>query len=211
MTPLKTPAGAAVPGHFIRGGSGAVVLVHEYWGLNAHIRDVALRFADRGLSVLAIDLFDGKVATDAPAAELLAKGLDRGLAVQQLVDARAALKKLMPGGKTAVVGFCLGGGLALEAALAADFAGAVSFYGLPKQADWAALRCPVQGHFADQDEHCSPARVAAAEVELGKRATFFHYAAKHAFFNDTRPEVFSAADAELAFGRTTRFLDEVLS
>jgi carboxymethylenebutenolidase len=115
-----------------------------------------------------------------------------------------------------VTGFCMGGGLALVLATQRPDAvkACVPWYGLipwpDAQPDWSALAAPVRGHYAELDGFFGPDKVAALEAQLrdlGKDAELLVYpGVDHAFFNDTRPEVYDAAAADLAWTRTLEFL-----
>lgn len=196
------------------GGSarGAVVLIHEWWGLNGHIRGIADRLAREGFTVFAVDLYGGRVAKDAEEAEGLMNGLDWGRAVQDLRTATEALRQRSPGTRVAVMGFCMGGALTLLAAANdPQLDAAVPFYGIPPEgaADVTRIRAPVLGHFARHDDWCTPARVDALEKKLkgaSVPAELHRYDAGHAFFNDTRPEVHSPENAATAWKRTVDFL-----
>ena len=116
-------------------------------------------------------------------------------------------------GKVAVMGFCMGGALALAAAVhLEDLAAAVCFYGIPPEqlADPSKLRVPLLAHFADHDDWCTPDRVHALETQL-RHATaeyeLHRYSAQHAFFNEARPEVYDPQAATTAWRRTLAFLD----
>lgn len=191
---------------------GAVVLIHEWWGLNAHIRGIADRLAHEGFTVFAVDLYGGRVAKEAKEAEQLMNGLDWGKAAAALRSATEALRQRAPGTKVAIMGFCMGGALTLLAA--ANDPGldaAVPFYGIPPEqgADVTRIRAPVLGHFAKNDDWCTPGRVDALEKKLkgaNVAAEIHRYDAGHAFFNDTRPEVYSRDNAETAWKRTVDFL-----
>ncbi|HEX8698449.1 MAG TPA: dienelactone hydrolase family protein, partial [Myxococcaceae bacterium] len=92
-----------------------------------------------------------------------------------------------------------------------EIAACVPFYGIPgdDKVDVTKIRGAVQGHFAQQDNWCSPDRVNALEKKLqgaGVQVEIHRYEAQHAFFNDTRPKVYSKPDAELAWRRTVEFL-----
>jgi carboxymethylenebutenolidase len=201
---LREPAAGPAP--------GAVLLVHEWWGLNEHIRAVADRLVREGFTVFAVDLYGGKVAKDEASAEQYMNSMDWKQAGDVLKRASEALRQRKPGTKVGVMGFCMGGAVALAAAAKdPDIAACVPFYGIPGEdkADVTKIRAAVQGHFAKQDGWCSPERVDALEKKL-KAAhvpTELHrYDAQHAFFNDTRPTVYSKTDAELAWKRTVAFL-----
>ncbi|MDE3086647.1 MAG: dienelactone hydrolase family protein [Acidobacteriota bacterium] len=206
---LASPASGPGPG---------VVVIQEWWGLVPHIADVADRFAAEGFTALAPDLYHGtKVPVGEPdeaGKEMMA--LDLGRAGRDLSGAVDELSRRASGSRVGVVGFCMGGGLALVLACQRpDAVGAcVPFYGLipwpEARPDYAKLDAPVLMHIAGRDEFFSPA--AAADLEatlraLGKQAESHVYdGAQHAFFNDTRPEVHDAEASGLAWRRTVDFL-----
>jgi carboxymethylenebutenolidase len=212
---LSAADGTTVPGalHVPAGGPGrgAVVLIHEWWGLNGHIHGVADRLTREGFTVFAVDLYGGKVAPDAATAGQYMGAVDWKAAVETLLRASEALHARAPGTKVGVTGFCMGGAAALLlAARDPQLAACVPFYGIPQEsrADLTRIRAPVLGHYARHDEWCTPERVDALEQKLkaaGIPVELHRYDAQHAFFNDTRPEVYSAQDAETAWRRTVAF------
>jgi len=115
-----------------------------------------------------------------------------------------------------VVGFCMGGGLALVLACQRPdaVAAVVPAYGVipwpDAQPDYPAMRAAVLGHVAELDGSFTPEAARALEarlVALGRDATFVVYpGVDHAFFNEDRPEVYDAASAELLWDRTVTFL-----
>jgi len=191
---------------------GAVILIHEWWGLNEHIRAVADRLAREGFTVFAADLYPGRVAKDAATAQQYLGSMDWKQAGEDLQRAADALRQRNPGTKVGVTGFCMGGAVSLFAAARdPQIAACVPFYGIPgdDKVDVTKIRGAVQGHFARKDDWCSPARVDALEKKLQDAhvpAEIHRYEAQHAFFNDTRPDVYSKPDAELAWRRTVDFL-----
>jgi carboxymethylenebutenolidase len=191
---------------------GAVLLIHEWWGLNAHIRDVADRLAREGFTVFAVDLYQGKVAGDAATAQQYLSAMDWKQAGEVLQRAADALRQRNPGTKVGVTGFCMGGAVSLFAAARdPQLAACVPFYGIPgdDKVDVTRIRAPVLGHFAQEDDWCSPDRVDALEKKLkgaNVPVELHRYEAQHAFFNDTRPNVYSKPNAELAWKRTVEFL-----
>lgn len=194
-----------------------LVVVPEWWGLNAHIEDLCNRFAAKGFLVIGVDLYGGRTTTDPSEAARLAGEMQTADA---LVVIGAAIERLRadPGcnGRVGVVGFCLGGAMSLAAAANLPVDAAVPFYGLPKAefARWDQVRGPIEGHYARRDGYITPARVEAVRDALlaaGKAAEFHFYDADHAFANDTRPEVYDRAAAELALGRAAEFLHRHLS
>jgi len=214
-TQLTGTDGKAVPGYLSEppGGTakGAVLLIHEWWGLNEHIRGVADRLAREGFTVFAADLYGGKVANDEATAQQYLGSMDWKQAGELLRRAAEALRQRKPGTKVGVTGFCMGGAVALfVASKDPEIAACVPFYGIPgdDKADVTKIGAPVLGHFAKHDNWCSPDRVAALEKKLkGSNipAELHRYDAQHAFFNDTRPKVYSKPDAELAWTRTVEF------
>ena len=195
-------------------GPGVVVL-QEWWGLVPHIKEVADRFAAAGFVALAPDLYHGDVARSPDEAGKMMMALNIGQTEQ---DLRGAVEYLLnheatTGEAVGTVGFCMGGALSLYAASKNERVGAcVVFYGIhPKVApDFEALRAPVLGLFAEKDTSVPPEAVRALEEKLrahGKSVeTHIYPGTDHAFFNDTRPEVYDAAAAADAWRRTIEFL-----
>jgi carboxymethylenebutenolidase len=218
MIKFARPDGQTVPGYLVEPAKEApgVVVIQEWWGLNDQIKKTGERLAAAGFRALVPDLFRGKVTKDAKEANHLMTGLDWDGAVQ---DIRGALQHLeAKGSKAGVLGFCMGGALAIiAAAKVAEAHAAVCFYGIPPAgaADPAKIRTPLQCHFATDDEWCTPAAVSGLEqkLEAGKvDYRLFRYAGtKHAFFNEARPEVYDRTAAELAFQRSVDFLREHLA
>jgi carboxymethylenebutenolidase len=197
------------------GGGPGVVVIQEYWGLVPHIKDVADRFAAEGFVALAPDLYHGDVAKSPDEAGKMMMALNisqtekdlRG-AVQYLLDAEETT-----GDAVGTVGFCMGGALSLYAASKNRQVGAcVVFYGVhPKvEPDFDNLRAPVLGVFAGKDDFVTPDAVRALEDtmrEHGKSIEPHTYPdSDHAFFNDTRPEVYDADASADAWRRTIEFL-----
>jgi len=213
MIEFQRPDGATSQGYLAEAAAGApaLILIQEWWGLNDHIRSLAERFAAAGFTTLAPDLYRGRLASSADEASHLMTGLDFADATHQ--DLRGACQRLAAGGrKVGVLGFCMGGALTVAAAVhVPGLAAAVCFYGIPPAglADPAQIKIPFQGHFASRDDWCTPAAAAALEKRMraaGAQPELYHYQADHAFFNNARPEVFDAACAQLAWGRSLDFL-----
>lgn len=211
---FKRPDGSACRGYLAEAGKGkpGIVVIQEWWGLNAQICSVADRFAAAGFNALAPDLYQGRVAQDADEANHMMNGLDFAGATFQ--DIRGAVQHLQAAGadKVGVMGFCMGGALTIASAVhVPEVTAAVCFYGIPPKdfADPAAIRIPLQGHFASRDTWCTPEAVdalAAGMKAAGNVPEIHRYEADHAFFNQSRPEVFDAAAAALAWERTLDFL-----
>jgi carboxymethylenebutenolidase len=197
-------------------GSGpGVIVIQEWWGLVEHIKDVCDRFSSAGFTALAPDLYRGKTASGPDEAGELMMALNIGETEQILRRAIAALKsqRSVRGDKVGVVGFCMGGQLALFAAASNPEIGAcVDFYGIHPHVNPALenLQGPVLGIFASRDEYASPEAVAKLDqalTEKGKAHEFKTYPdTDHAFFNDDRPEVYNDAAAKDAWERVLMFL-----
>jgi carboxymethylenebutenolidase len=221
----RRPDGQDVPAYLAmpREGAGApgVVVVSEWWGLGSpkerspHLAD---RLAEEGFRALVPDLFRGKHTTDPGEASRQMNGLDMATAVDQ--DLRGAVQhlKTYPGGKAraGIVGFCMGGALAIAAAVRVpELEVAVAFYGLPpaELADPSRIRVNFQGHFARRDDWVTPARVDELERKLkagGVVYELYRYEAGHAFMNDVRPEAYDAQSARQAWDRAVPFLRRAL-
>jgi carboxymethylenebutenolidase len=201
-------------------GSGpGVVVIQEWWGLVDHIKDVCDRFAAEGFVALAPDLFHGKSTKSPDEAGKLMMALrideaekDLSAAVQYLVSLDSTTSA-----KIGVVGFCMGGALSLYTATKnANVGACVVFYGgHPKVTpDLPNLHAPVLGLYGENDRSITPDTVRQLERQvkaLGKQIDVVIYPdANHAFFNDTRPEVYNAAAAADAWQRTIKFLREHL-
>ena len=193
-------------------GSGpAVVVIQEWWGLVPHIEDVCDRFAAAGFLALAPDLYHGKTTKSPDEAGKLLMEMDADRAEREVAAAgEHLLGRAECSSKTyGVVGFCMGGGLAQYTATKEDgkVGAAVSFYGGFKKVpfDWDNLTAPLlficgeedQGVTAESREREAMLKAKGKTVEL-----VVYPNAKHAFFNDARPEVYKADAAQDAWKRT---------
>jgi carboxymethylenebutenolidase len=206
-----------------------VVVVQEAFGVNAHIKDVARRFAAEGFTALAPEFFhrSGR-GVNIPygdfekARPMLATLSNAGLE-SDLDAAIGELEGRVPGGRVAVVGFCLGGFVAFLAACRTRVATAVSFYGgiarqrpgsplVPLLDEAETIQVPVLLFFGDEDQAIARADVDAIEGrlrELGKEHEVVVYpGAGHAFFCDQRPSYRPEAAAD-AWVRTLGWLRKV--
>jgi carboxymethylenebutenolidase len=210
-------------GYLARPASGegpGVIVLQEWWGVVPHILDVADRFADAGFTALVPDLYRGERSTEPDEAVKLMMAMNLARAGRDMSGAVDYLRDLT-GGPVGVVGFCMGGGLALVLACQRPdaVAAVVPFYGLipwpDARPDYSRLEGALQGHYAEKDGFASPELVAQLQAELdelGKRSEFFVYdGAQHAFFNDERPEVHHQEAAATAWERTLDFLRTELS
>src|SRR3974390_237206 len=195
-----------------RGDAAGVVVIQEWWGLQEQIKGLCNRFALAGFDALAPDLYNGKVVpyhdTDAAGREM--NSLDFMAATRQTI--RGAVQFLARNGaKVGLTGFCLGGAVTIiGAAKIPELTAGVVFYGIPPEeaAKPADVRIPLQAHFANKDDWCTPKAVDAFEKAMktaGKSIEIFRYDAEHAFVNEQRMSVHDRKAAELAWGRATEF------
>jgi carboxymethylenebutenolidase len=196
-----------------------LILVHEWWGLTGHILGIADRFAEAGFIVLAPDLYEGMVTKDAEEAGRLMKSLDQQRALATL-DAAVAYLQQLPGvrsGGLGVTGFCMGGSYALLLACQNHAIRATApFYGdAPPDDVLKQLSAPVLFIGAELDQWITVEkmeRLRAALQRYSKDGEVVIYpGANHAFFNDTRPEVYNREAAEDAWRRVVGFLSEKLA
>src|SRR5256884_755544 len=196
---LSTPAAGRGPG---------VLVIQEWWGLVRQIKSVCDRFAGEGFTALAPDMYHGKSADEPDAAGKLFMALNIAQADRDLRGAAKYLAGHSSTAKLGVVGFCMGGQLALFAAtLNPSIAATVNFYGVHPNVkpDYAKLSGPVLGLFGEKDGFVSPevARgVEAAIKKADKQVEIKIYPGRdHAFFNDENKAAYDKADADDAWRR----------
>lgn len=213
----------ATPGYFARptenGEFPGVVVIQEWWGITAHIKDVTERFARDGFVALAPDLYYGKTADEPDEARKLAMALDGERAIREVAASAkylVGLEYVMPK-KAGVVGWCMGGALSLSAAARNGNIGAVvAFYGRPLDAsDTAKVNAPVLGLYGELDQGIPVSIVRDFGEELknnGIEHEIEIYAdAQHAFFNDTRPQSYDSEASADAWKRTLGWFQKHLS
>lgn len=225
MVEYAGPDGEMLPGYLARpadaaGPLPAVIVLQEWWGLNEHIKDVTRRLALEGFVALAPDLYKGVVATEPDEARKLVMELDMPAAVQEIGSAADFLlaQEFVGGEQVGVMGFCMGGGLTLQTALAdagtGRFGAAVAFYGQPLTPDEAAqVQTPILGLYGADDGGIPVVAVnmmgealTAAGVE---NEIHIYEGAPHSFFNDTRESYRPEAAAD-AWERTVAWFAERL-
>ena len=203
---LATPASGRGPG---------LVVIQEWWGLVPHIKDVCDRLAGEGFVALAPDLYHGESTTEPDEAgkKMMAMNLEK--AGKDMSGAVDYVAERSSGDGIGVIGFCMGGGLALLLATQRPdkIKAAAPFYGVipwpAAQPDWTKVKGAVQGHYAEKDDFANPESVRALEQQLknaGCEVEMFIYPnTDHAFFNDTRPEVHDADASRQAWDRSLAF------
>src|ERR1700733_10827979 len=210
---LATPASGSGPG---------VIVIQEWWGLVDHIEDVGDGFAAAGFVALDPDLYPAKKERpgepDEAGKAMMAVQLDQ--AGRDMSGAVDEVLRRSSGDKVGVIGFCMGGGLALVLATQRPdaVAAVVPCYGIipwpDAQPDYAAMSAAVLGHYAEKDDFFTPEAANALADQLrgmGKSVEIVIYSdTDHAFFNDTRPEVYDANASRALWDRTLAFFREHL-
>jgi carboxymethylenebutenolidase len=196
-------------------GSTAVILIHEWWGINEHIRDIASRYAREGYICIAPDLFRGKTASNPQEAAKLMNELPLDDGVNTIKRAIEESRDKYGVTKFGITGFCMGGTFALRAACMNDtLAASAPFYGdIPGAEILSKLKAPTLFIAGERDNWITPEKVEGlkeAAREHGLPIEVVSYDADHAFFNDTRPEVFNAGAASDAWQRVLNLFNETL-
>lgn len=225
MVSFNRPDGKSVNGYLAEPAAGGnapgIVVIQEWWGMDAEIKGVADKLAKAGYRALVPDLYRGKVALEANEAKHLMEGLNFGDAAGQ--DIRGAVQYLKKDSKkVGVTGFCMGGALTVLSALNVPEADAgVIWYGYPplEYVDASKVRMPLLGHWATQDQAFPISGVEALEKKLREASVefeFHRYNAKHAFANQAADAKkldmlkYDRQAAELAWQRTMDFLAKKL-
>lgn len=211
---FKSPDGKDAMGYLIKSKKPShkyILVIQEWWGLNDYIKNEADKLAAEfpGANILALDMYDGKVASTPDSAMAYMKSMS----IERLKNiARAGI---MYGGKKAdiyTVGWCFGGMWSLQTALlAGDQAkGCIMYYGRPENdvEKLKSLRCDVIGFFGLQDKMPSPEVVMQFEKDMisaGKTLTTYNYEAPHAFANPSNPKYNPEATKD-AYEKSVAFL-----
>jgi len=208
---LYTPAG--------KGPFPALIVIHEWWGLNDWVKEQAGKLADQGYVALAVDLYRGKVADNPDLAHELMRGLAEDRATRDLraaydfLASQASVKKDRIGS----IGWCMGGGYALDTALAEpQLAATVINYGhvATEPAELKKINAPILGIFGGQDRGITlddVKKFQQAMEQLGKKIEVKIYPdAGHAFENPNNKQGYRPEDAADAWQRTVDFLAATL-
>lgn len=194
-----------------------VIVIQEWWGLDAHIRALADRFAGEGFVALAPDLYHGQVTTEPDDARKLLMALNSDMAVTEI---RAAMQYLtnmdaVEPKTVGVIGFCMGGRLTLAAASTGDdrIGAVAAFYGGGVQATpefVAGINAPVLAVYGAEDASIPAAQREALAAEMDRQGKTFdmvvYPGAGHAFLNDARP-AYNEAAATDAWTRAVQWFE----
>ncbi len=214
--------GTGINGYLAKPKSGnpkaAVIMIHEWWGLNDNIRMMARRLAGEGYTVLAVDLYGGRFATTPDSATVLTRSVmqNKDAALANLHDA-VAYVRAHGARKVGVMGWCFGGGWSIQTALAeGDAVNAdIAYYGSPEldRAKLAQLKAPFLGLYGGANDGIPVAKVHEMETALDSLhktvAVKVYDGAKHAFANPSGTHYDQAA-ADDAWQRTTTFFAKYL-
>ncbi|WP_188814408.1 dienelactone hydrolase family protein [Hymenobacter cavernae] len=194
---FKTPDGKNAHGFEIKSSTPSnkyLFVIHEWWGLNDYIKKESSTFANelKGVNIIALDLYDGQVASTPEEAGKLMQGVKTDRA-QNII--KGAIMYAGPKAQIASVGWCFGGGWSLQTALLAGSkdVGCVMYYGMPEQdvAKLKTLNTDVLGIFGSQDKWINPEVVSQFQKDMAaakKQVTIKSYDADHAFANPSNPK-----------------------
>jgi len=204
---LYTPEG--------KGPFPAIIVIHEWWGLNDWVKEEASKLSDQGYVTLAIDLYRGKVATTPDEAHEIMRGVPEDRAQRDLHAAYAFLEAQPDVKKNRIgaIGWCMGGGYSLDVALQEpDLAADVINYGhlATDPATLKKINAPILGLFGAQDRGITPDDVKKFEAQLqqlGKKIDMTIYPdAGHGFENPNNKDGYREKDTADAWDKTVKFL-----
>jgi carboxymethylenebutenolidase len=224
MIAFTRPDGQMAPGYLApaaQPNAPGVVMLEEWWGVDDRIKATADRLASSGFAVIVPDLFRGRSAVTPDEATHLIEGLNFADAARQDTIGADLYLRARGAKRVGVMGFCVGGALALVAAMQPGTFDAVSsWYGLPpaEAGDPERITIPIQGHWAREDAFVPIAGVDALERKLeagAKKSEFHRYDAQHGFYNTGKPGEgglghYHHDAAESAWSRTVDFFNRTL-
>jgi len=196
--------------------TAVVLLIQEWWGINDHIRDIAGRYANEGYICVAPDLFRGKLAKDSTEAAQLMQALAIEDGLEIIHAALVETRRTHNIQKCGITGFCMGGTFALRAACEiSELSAAAPFYGdIPGEDVLKKLQVPTLFIAGKRDAWINPEKVNGL-IEAARKhhlpVEVISYDADHAFFNDTRPQVYDAEAASDAWRRVLNLFRKHLS
>jgi carboxymethylenebutenolidase len=193
----------------------AVLVIQEWWGLNDHIKEIAGRYAAEGFIAIAPDLYRGKVAANPEEAGKMMHALEVADGLDTIANAVEASRTKYDLSHFGITGFCMGGTFALRAACELEgFSAAAPFYGdIPEEDVLQKLTTPTIFVSGTKDGWINPEKVAQLEEAAEKYELPIHsvkYEADHAFFNNTRPEVYNETAARDAWALVIGFFNDKL-
>src|SRR3954468_11022279 len=193
----------------------AVIVIQEYWGLKDHIKDICGRYAGEGFIAIAPDLYRGKIADNSDEAAQMMQQLKTDDGIDIIRSAIDAAREKYGLSHFGITGYCMGGTYALRSAcLLEGISAAAAFYGdIPEEDVLQKLTVPTIFISATKDKWINPAKVAQLEDAVERYELPLEsvkYEADHAFFNDTRPEVYNETAARDAWAMVIGLFNEKL-
>ncbi len=195
--------------------SAAVLLIQEWWGVNDHIRDIAGRYAAEGYICVAPDLYRGRVTRDPDEASKLMHALKIEDGISTIRAAVEETRRKYGVNRMGITGYCMGGTFALQAACdLPELAASAPFYGdIPDEETLSRLKVPTLFIAGERDQWITPEKVEGLKEAARKYnlpVEVVSYDADHAFFNDTRKEVYSPEAARDAWQRVLALFESRL-
>ncbi|MDT5059644.1 MAG: carboxymethylenebutenolidase [Acidobacteriota bacterium] len=193
----------------------AIILIQEWWGINDHVRDLVGRYAKEGYTCVAPDLYRGKLAKDTEEASRMMHELAIEDGMNTIERTIEEVRQRFGVEKIGITGYCMGGTFALRAACEIEtLAAAAPFYGdIPEEQILAKLKVPTLFIAGARDAWINPEKVNELKEAAHKHnlpVEVVSYDADHAFFNDTRPEVYNPEAAADAWQRVLDLFSERL-
>jgi len=193
----------------------AVIVIQEWWGLNEHIKDIARRYSDEGFTAIAPDLYRGQVAADPQEAGEMMQALKTEDGIDIIKNAMDVAREKYGFEHFGITGFCMGGTYSLRAAcLLEGLSAAAPFYGdIPEEEVLKNLTAPTIFVSGMKDKWINAEKVGYLEEITEKYelpVTSVKYEADHAFFNDTRPEVYDETAARDAWALVVGLFNDKL-
>lgn len=197
----ETTAYAAIPDE---SNGKAVIVIQEWWGLNEHIKDIARRYSDEGFTAIAPDLYRGRIAANPQEAGAMMQALKIEDGLDTIKNTIASASEKYGISHFGITGFCMGGTYSLRAAcLLEGLRAAAPFYGdIPEEDVLKNLTAPTIFVSGTKDQWINAEKVGYLEEMTEKYelpVTSVKYEADHAFFNNTRPEVYDETAAKDAW------------
>jgi carboxymethylenebutenolidase len=219
MIQFPTKEGQSASGYFIPSPKKSkkwLIVIQEWWGLNEHIKLEADKYYRdlKDVNVLAVDLYDGKVASTPDSAMKLMRGVSNERMSSILLS---AFQHAGEKAEIYSVGWCFGGMWSLQTAILAgkQAKGSVMFYGRPETNldKLKSLQCDILGFFGNLDKSPSPEMVAEFEKNMetaGKKLTDYKYEAGHGFANPSNPTFYEEASKD-AYAKAIAFFKEKMN
>lgn len=190
-----------------------IVMIHEWWGLNDNIKEMAEKLASHGYVVLAVDLYNGNVATTSEEARQLISSFDSQIGIKNMNSAASYLRENYNSEKLGSIGWCFGGGQSLNLALNnKDMDATVIYYGhlVTEPEQLSSIEWPVLGIFAELDKGIPPEKVKEFEVSLNElkisNEIFIYSGVDHAFANPSGDR-YAPQESKDAWQKTLEFFN----